>query len=334
MQLDGKAIWVTWHEHRRTRSLVERLGVECFVFDDHRPFQRNVFGPLWTLWVLLRERPQVVYLHFSYLLQAVVYLYKYLFRFGRLTVVADCHNKALKRSLDDGPVGGLFTWFKRTIFRAADLVVVTNDVLVEYGRRWCPEVAVLRDPLVDWHGEDEAVRATAGYDGRRYIIFVCSFDKDEPVELILDAAREIPERFDRDVYVTGNASRIRLPDDVANHDRIRFLGFVPIQDYKRNLFLADVVVVLTNDDDCLVCGAYEALGARSALVLSATDALVGCFGEAVHFARHEVEDLLEAIDDALNATGPRSEDLKAFERAFDAEWSRFESQVRQVARRD
>ncbi|MBU1072416.1 hypothetical protein KKG45_04125, partial [bacterium] len=160
-------IWITWHEHRRTRSLVDALGgMPTFVFDDHRPLQRNLIGPLWTLKVLWRERPRLVFMHFSYLLMLVCLIYRFLPARPRPKIVCDCHNKALKKEFS-GPLSRPFGAFKRFLLAGADLLVVTNERLVPYAERHSAGVSVLRDPLTDWRGEDAKCRAEPARDGER-----------------------------------------------------------------------------------------------------------------------------------------------------------------------
>ncbi len=327
-----RTLWITWHEHRRTRSLVEALGgMHVRVFDDHRPLQRNLIGPVWTLGVLLRERPGLVFLHFSYLLMLVCVLYKLVVRHRRVTLICDCHNKALKKEAD-GVRARPLAAFKRFLLGHADLLVVTNETLLSYAARLNDSVAVLRDPLTDWQGEDEACRAESARSGEGpYVFFVCSFDTDEPVDLMFQAARGIVDSLDLDVVISGNPNRTRVPHEVRENPRIRLPGFMPFVEYRRVLSRAEVVVVLTEDTDCLVCGAYESVGASRGTVLSDTDTLRECFGTCAVYTEHRTDSLIAAVAAARLMTHDES-GLSAgkdrFETVFANELTQFELQVR------
>lgn len=328
-------IWITWHEHRRTSSLIDALGgMPAFVFDDHRPLQRNLVGPLWTLRVLWREKPRLLFVHFSYLLLLVCMVYRLLPGRPRPRIVCDCHNKALKKELA-GPLARPFAAFKRRLLGGADLLVVTNERLVPYAERHNGAVAVLRDPLTDWRGEDEACRAEPARDGERpYVFFVCSFDSDEPVDLVFTAARDIVSTLGLDVVVSGDPARVAVPADVSGDPRIRLPGYMPLAEYRRVLSRAEAVVVLTEDDDCLVCGAYEAAGAARGTVLSDTRALRDCFAGCAVYTAHRGDDLLEAVAVARAATlDPEAlaHAKSGFETAFGRELSAFTERVRGLA---
>ncbi|MBK7703388.1 MAG: hypothetical protein IPI34_11085 [bacterium] len=85
---------------------------------------------------------------------------------------------------------------------------------------------------------------------------------------------------------------------------------------------AAVVVVLTEDSDCLVCGGYEGIAAGRPTVLSDTPALRACFGEAAIYSKHSVDELLQVVIAA--AVGDRTKDitgaLRVLQDAIDREW--------------
>jgi glycosyltransferase involved in cell wall biosynthesis len=72
--------------------------------------------------------------------------------------------------------------------------------------------------------------------------------------------------------VTGNYRKAGIvpPTDAPN---VTFTGFLADPDYVALLGRADVVIVLTSDDDLLNCGAYEALALDKPLILSDTKAI-------------------------------------------------------------
>jgi len=325
MDICGKAIWITWHEHRRTRSLVSWLGTPVFVYDDHRPVQRNIVGPLWAIGVLMKQKPDVVFTHFSFLLQFTIMIYKYLFRFGRVTVISDCHNKALKREIS-GPFNGLFLRFKKALFWGVDLIIVTNTSLVPLAKKMCQNAVVLRDPLTDWQGEDQEIR-NSGLVNEGHVLFICSFDKDEPVDLIFESAFAIAKDLGRKVVISGKVPTRLVPNKIMAHNGISLPGYMPLKQYKETLFTAAAVVVLTEDTDCLVCGAFESLGASRPTILSDTAGLKECFMDSAVYSMHTPSDIVEKVRLAIGSPKNPEESRKAFENAWGCEWDSFKSSL-------
>lgn len=317
----SRALWITWHDHRRTKSIAACLRVPVHCHDRDDGVLRHLFGSLWAFWTLVRWRPRLVFLHHSYLLTATCVLYKKTFGRNRTTLIADCHNKALSRSMS-GWRGRLFHGLKDWTLGNSDMIVVTNEQLTGLARRWCPEVAVLRDPLPVF----PTVPADEDETGREFVFFICSFDRDEPLDFLFAAALAIVADTDLDVAISGNARRVQIPADVQAEDRIRFTGFVPENEYLRLLHRAAAIVVLTEEEGCLVCGAYEAVGAGRPLILSDTMALRQCFGGSAVFCEHEAEALLAALSEARQKEN-RSDHRERFQAAFDLEWERFLNQV-------
>jgi glycosyltransferase involved in cell wall biosynthesis len=109
---------------------------------------------------------------------------------------------------------------------------------------------------------------------------VCSFDYDEPVEAIFEAASRLPEvRF----FVTGNAKRLspalrsRIPPNLT------LTGFLTTESYGGLLADADAALVLTTYDHTMLRGAYEAIYQSTPVIVSDWPLLRDAFPEgAIH----------------------------------------------------
>jgi hypothetical protein len=77
---------------------------------------------------------------------------------------------------------------------------------------------------------------------------------------------------------------------------VRFTGFLQEQDYWTLLRFADGIVDLTLMDDCLVCGAYEALALGKAMLLSNNAASVELFDTAAIFTDNTAADIRRALE--------------------------------------
>ena len=107
----------------------------------------------------------------------------------------------------------------------------------------------------------------------------CSFKYDEPIPMLMETARAMPElRF----LVTGSLKRAEARASPRNVPaNVTFTGFHGLaEDYDALLANATVVLGLTTEEGVQLSVANEALGAGRALVLSDTRVLRAMFGEA------------------------------------------------------
>jgi glycosyltransferase involved in cell wall biosynthesis len=130
----------------------------------------------------------------------------------------------------------------------------------------------------------------------RSALLICSFNSDEPYEAAFEAFSSL-HREGYILYVSGNYKKIRT--DLSRFPGVRFLGFLPTDEYYAYLLSVSVVLDLTTLDDCLVCGAYEALAAEKPLVVSNTAALSEYFGDAVVLTNNTSDAIRESVLEAF-----------------------------------
>lgn len=227
-------------------------------------------------------------------------------------LINDCHNKSLRRDVT-GVFGTLFRWLKRWSFRRVDLTLVSNPRLIEDAARLCPSVMPLRDPLPDV-STSPPIKLAAGH-----ILFVCSFDTDEPLDLIFAAAVAVTEQTDFRCVITGDTSRIVIPATIARHSRISMPGHLPRREYEGLLRGAACVVSLTEDPDCLPCSAYEAISAERPLILSSTCLLREVFDGLATFVEHEPQQVASGVAGAATGDATVSPSVR---KRFVASWQR------------
>jgi len=78
-----------------------------------------------------------------------------------------------------------------------------------------------------------------------------------------------------------------------------FTGFVPDEDYVGMMKACDVVVDLSTREDCLVCGAYEAVAAGRPIVLSNSPINRTYFSQGVVYTDNTPDGIAESIRCAL-----------------------------------
>jgi glycosyltransferase involved in cell wall biosynthesis len=246
--------------------------------------QRYLFCARKTIGLLIREKPDVVFapnpsIVLNYLLLTLRLLFRYQFvtdaHFGG--VVAYNGNRFFQKALD-------------LCNRWADLVIVTNRNHMEHIGSVGGKAVICEDPLPDLAGYN-ASNSSSG----KIVFFICSFDIDEPFNLVFEAAKKLSiENFN--VRVTGNYNKVGIVP--ADFPAVQFLGFLPEDDYYKQLFQSDIVIDLTGHENCLVCGAYEAMVAEKPLITSDTISLREYFYQGTVFTRHDSASIVEAVKTA------------------------------------
>ena len=95
------------------------------------------------------------------------------------------------------------------------------------------------------------------------------------------------------MYVSGNYKKANI--NPGEYPNVHFLGYLPEDLYYNNLFKAHVVIDLTTHENCLVCGAYEAMAASKPLVTSDTCALRQYFRDGAIFTQHDYQSIASAV---------------------------------------
>ncbi|MGW8267104.1 MAG: glycosyltransferase family protein [Longimicrobiales bacterium] len=302
-------LWVSWERHRRTLELARFLGIEATSFDLDLPrLIRYSLLSLKTLALVWRTRPKVLIIQNpSIVLALITALMKPLLSY-RLLV--DAHNQAIR---PDTRALRLLRPIQVFIQKMADVTIVTNDSLARDVSENGGHPIVLPDRLPT----PPHLPAQVAQNGRK-VVFVCTFSVDEPFEEFLEAASTLPE--DVQVFVTGRAERIPLRWKENPPPTTRFTGFLPENQYWSLLSSADLVVDLTTREDCLVCGAYEAVAVGTPLLLTDTDALQDYFGTAAVYCRNGVDDIRTALLDSLDRVTALREDMQEAREQIRARW--------------
>lgn len=218
--------------------------------------------------ILRTERPEVVFVMTPPLFAALPAFW-YARRTGA-SVVIDAHTAAFLL-----PRWRRFQWLQRALCRAAATTLVSNEHLAGVVQACgahatvVPDVPVIFDPRTTFPRPPEFTVAA-----------VCSFDYDEPVEAIFDAASQLPEvRF----FVTGNAKRLSPALKSRIPSNLTLTGFLTTESYGALLADADAALVLTTYDHTMLRGAYEAIYQSTPVIVSDWPLLRDAFPQgAIH----------------------------------------------------
>jgi glycosyltransferase involved in cell wall biosynthesis len=310
------ALWITWEHHRRTTELCRALSIElCELTSNRSNVVRYAVLIARTLTCLLRRRPTLVVVQCpSVVLGAGVAMLKPILRF---TLVADLHNEAVRPYSLSGRLYGMVLAF---IHSRADVCIVSNRHLIPVVQAAGGRAFVLPDKLPDL-----VPRTMVARDSTRMVVFVCTYAPDEPFREVIDAARLLEPSVT--LLVTGDYRRVEA---LRPPDNVYLAGHVSERDYVALLQMADVVVDLTSIDDCLVCGAYEAVALCKPLVTSDTAALREYFSRGTVYTRHDRRSLAAAITDALDNAERLAAEMRDLRVALERNWTRQRDALRQL----
>ncbi len=305
-ELSG-AVWLTWSPpHRRTRELAGALGLPLYeYFRRGASVVRYGEAALRSWWLVLRIRPRVVFVQVpSIVLAAFMIVASRLLRFR---VICDQHNETVE------PFIHTWDWYRRLcawVIRGAAFNIVTNDALARVVESLGGRAAVLPDRIPSLPG------CSSRAPGRDCVVFICSFAADEPYQEVIEAARSLEGRAD--ILITGNRGTREFPNLPRN---VHFTGYLPDAEYVALLCSANVIVDLTLMENCLVCGAYEAIALHRPLVTSSTAALREYFGDAAVYCAPDREAIARAMVQALDRQGELEQTALHREQVLRAQWN-------------
>lgn len=203
----------------------------------------------------------------------------------------------------------------RRLAARARATLVTEERLAASVRAWGGRGEVIHEAPPHW---DAPPPRAAG--SPYTVLFVCTFQRDEPVQAVLDAARLRP---DVRIRVTGDPGQAPVaPADLPAN--VELTGFLAPDAYRSALFAADAALVLTTEPASVVRGGYEAVWAHRPLIVSDWPTLRHVFPDAV-FTGATGPEIANAIElsrsqhDALAAVAPeaRRRQLERWERQLE-----------------
>jgi glycosyltransferase involved in cell wall biosynthesis len=221
-----------------------------------------------TARILREERPDAVFVMTPPVFAALPAFW-YAWRTGA-KVVLDAHTAAFLH-----PRWRRLQWLQRALCRRAATTLVHNDhqarLVADMGAHatQVPDVPVIYSRVEPFAKPDAPVVAV-----------VCSFNYDEPIAEILDAARAVPAvRF----FMTGNPKHLSPELKAKLPPNVTLTGFLSVEAYGGLIVGADAVMTLTTRDHTMLRAAYEAIYQGTPVIVSDWPLLREAFDEgALH----------------------------------------------------
>jgi glycosyltransferase involved in cell wall biosynthesis len=199
-------------------------------------------------------------------------------------------------------------------------MIVTNQFLqnhiIESGGR----SEILEDKIPDLFPN-----AKVSLSGTVNIVFVSTFSYDEPIEEVIEAARLLPN--DYHIHITGNYKKYSNLKQIQEMkpSNINLTGFLSEEDYLNLLSSADIIMVITDQEHTLTCGAYEAVALCKPMVLGNTETIKNYFSKGAIYTPITPKDISNSILICANNKATLTNDAAALRDILHTNWKhRFE----------
>jgi glycosyltransferase involved in cell wall biosynthesis len=319
-----KRVFISWAPYsRRSLALSDELDISSYLVH-HLKFQRPFYAPfkyilqtVHTLAILLKERPNIVFVQDPPIFAGLaVYVYTLLV-FGQAQYIIDAHTGALLH-----PWWKPFRGLQKSVYRRALTIITTNQSLADLVESWGANSMALAGPPIKIP-PGEAMQ----FDQAFNLVLVNTFANDEPTHVALDAVADLP---DVHLYVTGNVDRAppslleRVPPNVT------LTGFVPDDEYLKLLRGADAVMVLTEQDFTLQLGAVEAIALGKPIIISNQPFLREYFNQGAVHVPNTPEGVRQGIIRLERNLERLSAEVPELQRMHQEEWSTKSQQLHKL----
>ena len=196
--------------------------------------------------------------------------------------VLDAHTAAFLH-----PRWASWQWLQRALSKRAATTIVTNEHLAQLVRAAGGRATLVPDVPVRF-SEVQPLDRTSQF----MVAIVCSFNYDEPVAQMLDAARELPEVT---FMVTGNPRHLSSSLKQTLPENVKLTGFLPDAAYAGLLIGADAVMTLTTRDHTMLRAAYEAIYQGTPVIVSDWPLLRAAFDEGAVHVDNSTPSIVEGI---------------------------------------
>jgi len=282
-------VWIDWESScRRSRELCNYLQIEPIVLNSLLPGKLGLVELLFrTICVLFKTRPCVLAVA-SLRIALLAVLLKPIFR---CSIIVDCHYSGI---IPSPSIPAAFHTLYSFIYRHAYLVLVTNKPHADIVKSSGGKPFILQDRIPSPSFIDQVPDPPA----KKQVVCICSYNIDEPVAEILNAAKLL-QNTDISIYLTGDSRgkffQNELPENVI------LTGYLSDEKYWQLLWESDLIVDLTKRDNCLVCGAYEAVAVGKPMLLSNSEAIQDYFTRGVVYTKNSGRDIAINIKKALDS---------------------------------
>jgi len=311
-----RSVFVSWWRYTsRPESFAEAMGAENYFFAQGESLGLLKYVPraLACFWTLITRRPRLVFASnpptFAPL---IVWIYCLIFN---ARYCMDSHTSAFDR----------VRWLRLMplhafLARRAIWAATTNDELTErVNAMGAPGISVTDIPF-------EFPQASYPVNDGFTIAVVSSFDDDEPVAEIFEAARSLSEIT---FYVTGNPKKCPEQLKESCPKNVTLTGYLSNDDYVGLLRSVSAIMVLTTNDLTMQRGGSEAISVERPLITSDFQMLRDVFHKGTVHIDNSPGQLVDAITQ-MQGDLPRYEsEIAEMKRERDSWWKEMRAELLQ-----
>lgn len=308
-----KIIWIAWERQRRTLELSDALGVKLYILlSNNKALIRYTILSLRTMVTLLKERPAVLIVQNpSIILAFVASLLKPIFRYF---LIVDRHSNFRFGKQQYDLLDRLFFLVSDFSIKKADITIVTNGNLRNLIEAKGGKGFVLPDKL-----PTPRVALSKDRDKRYSVTFICSYSSDEPYNEVIKAAALLDKNIT--VNITGDYKKISPYELQDLPENIVLTGYISDGEYDELLSLSDIIMDFTKHENCMVCGAYEAVSMGKPLITSGTNVLKEYFNQGTLHIDHSPQSICNAIMQVYNHYNEYCYGIKKLKDNIEKVWS-------------
>lgn len=209
---------------------------------------------------------------------------------------------------------GLQFW----LCRRAATTIVTNEHLAALVRQHGGHATVVPDVPVLFGRSPADAPARGDFN----VVCVTSFDRDEPIEVMFEAARRLPEV---PFFMTGRPNTPQRLSGLTTPPNLTLTGFVDTASFGALIRNAGVVIALTTDDHTMQRGAWEAIYQGTPVIVSDFPLLREEFDEGAIHVRNTADAVVEAVRTAKQKIGEYRDGAGRLRVRKEARWARSKS---------
>ncbi len=283
----------------------------CFDFSRLNVALRLLLSSFMTLREVFRSRWCVIFSQYPSL--PLNLLLSFCSIFSSFKFVVDAHNVAIEDFQKSASLRGrLVAW----VFSRADHIVVSNSALVSKLGKYADKALVLADrlPQIEPSSKPSLVDNT-----EMAVTLIASFAPDEPIEEFIKGFNKAKLADGTKLFVTGRRSRAGGLIGFES-ERVVFTDFLGEGEFEALIQHSILLVDLTTREDCLVCGAYEALSVEVPILLSSSEALRTTFPLGTVFSNNSQSDFSEALEHFFEDVAGYKERIGSMKEDFALVW--------------
>ena len=272
----NNVIFISWQKHQRTQSFCTKLLIPLYeIVTEKSGVSRYIECFFATRKILKATKTKILIVQNPSIVLALTAIFLRPFYSYKLFV--DAHNEAIHPFILNN---WLIKYIARIIIRKTDLTIVTNSELAQTVNKYGGNAFILPDLLPSV--EPRAILTRTHYEPT-VITLISTYALDEPYQEVFMAMKSLGSEYQ--LYVTG-----KVPHNLKQNglpENIKLLGYLSHDDYWDQLYKSHIIIDLSTMENCLVCGAYEAIAIEKPLILSLNPASIELFGD---FAIHTTND--------------------------------------------